>query len=44
MSPRVRNRIGWWDRLAALQGTAVELDVPLNVEVGTGGNWMDVKK
>ncbi|HYE13504.1 MAG TPA: DNA polymerase I [Pyrinomonadaceae bacterium] len=24
--------------------TAVELDVPLEVEVGTGGNWMDVKK
>ncbi|HST52473.1 MAG TPA: DNA polymerase I [Pyrinomonadaceae bacterium] len=24
--------------------TAVELDVPLEVEVGTGGNWMEVKK
>jgi DNA polymerase-1 len=24
--------------------TAVELDVPLEVEVGTGDNWMDVKK
>jgi DNA polymerase-1 len=24
--------------------TAVELDVPLEVEAGTGGNWMDVKK
>ena len=24
--------------------TAVELDVPLEAEVGTGGNWMDVKK
>jgi DNA polymerase-1 len=24
--------------------SAVELDVPLEVEVGTGGNWMDVKK
>ena len=24
--------------------TAVGLDVPLEVEVGTGGNWMDVKK
>jgi DNA polymerase-1 len=24
--------------------TAVDLDVPLEVEVGTGGNWMDVKK
>ena len=24
--------------------TAVELDVPLEVEVGTGTNWMDVKK
>ncbi|HEV2801981.1 MAG TPA: DNA polymerase I [Pyrinomonadaceae bacterium] len=24
--------------------TAVELDVPLEVEVGTGSNWMDVKK
>jgi DNA polymerase-1 len=23
--------------------TAVELDVPLEVEVGTGANWMDVK-
>jgi DNA polymerase-1 len=24
--------------------SAVELDVPLEVEVGTGDNWMDVKK
>ena len=24
--------------------TAVDLDVPLEVEVGTGTNWMDVKK
>ena len=24
--------------------TAVELDVPLEAEVGTGDNWMDVKK
>jgi hypothetical protein len=24
--------------------TAVELDVPLDVEAGTGSNWMDVKK
>jgi DNA polymerase-1 len=24
--------------------TAVELDVPLEVEVGVGDNWMDVKK
>ncbi|HJR05717.1 MAG TPA: DNA polymerase I [Pyrinomonadaceae bacterium] len=24
--------------------SAVELDVPLDVEVGTGNNWMDVKK
>jgi DNA polymerase I-like protein with 3'-5' exonuclease and polymerase domains len=24
--------------------SAVELDVPLEVEVGTGSNWMDVKK
>ena len=24
--------------------TAVKLDVPLTVEVGTGDNWMDVKK
>ncbi len=24
--------------------SAVDLDVPLEVEVGTGGNWMDVKK
>ena len=24
--------------------TAVELDVPLEVELGTGDNWMDVKK
>ena len=23
---------------------AVELDVPLEVEIGTGNNWMDVKK
>ena len=23
---------------------AVDLDVPLEVEVGTGNNWMDVKK
>jgi len=24
--------------------SAVELDVPLEVEAGTGGNWMDTKK
>jgi DNA polymerase-1 len=24
--------------------SAVELDVPLDVEAGTGNNWMDVKK
>jgi DNA polymerase I-like protein with 3'-5' exonuclease and polymerase domains len=24
--------------------TAVELDVPLEVEAGIGENWMDVKK
>jgi DNA polymerase-1 len=34
------------ERAAALlkQETAVELDVPLDVAVGTGANWMDVKK
>jgi DNA polymerase-1 len=36
------------ERAAALlkheMETAVDLDVPLEVEVGTGGNWMDVKK
>ena len=36
------------ERAAALlkreMETAVELDVPLEVEVGTGANWMDVKQ
>jgi DNA polymerase-1 len=36
------------DRVAALlkheMETAVELDVPLDTEVGVGANWMDVKK
>ena len=36
------------ERVAAIlkreMESAVELDVPLEVEVGTGGNWMDVKK
>ncbi len=35
------------ERVAAIlkreMETAVDLDVPLEVEVGTGGNWMDVK-